>query len=59
MKYILAAAVRQRNADKTGLYKISLHFVTLLACVQALFETKKLQPHASYEADIVVLWLNV
>ena len=59
MKYILAAAVKQRNGDKTGLYKISLHFVTLLACVEALFESNKLQPHASYEADCVVLWLNV
>jgi len=54
MKYILAAAVKQRNGDKTGLYKISVHFVTLLACVEALFETKKLQPHASYREDQAV-----
>ena len=56
MKYILAVAFKQRNGDKTGLYKISLHCIT---CVEALFETKTLQPHASYEADHEVLRLSV
>jgi len=28
MKYILAAVVKQRNGDKTGLYRISPHIVT-------------------------------